>query len=196
VAGIFVLEADLLVPSSTSPQTSSVCVFMHPCAAMNMLPMPIGLARCGLHVLICSSRYAGNDSGLMMENCCKDLGSVIAHCRGELGYKDVVLCGWSGGGSLSAFYQSQAGTPAADRVRSPIDLTHATLPPADALIVAAAHSSRARILTECLDPSIWLFSRGANPNPSGRQHDDGDDGPAAPDLGEFDLYGPRAPTPP
>ena len=62
VAGIFVLEADLLVPSSTSPQTSSVCVFMHPCAAMNMLPMPIGLARCGLHVLICSSRYAGNDS--------------------------------------------------------------------------------------------------------------------------------------
>jgi len=43
------------------------------------------------------------------------LGAVINHCRDYLGYERVVLCGWSGGGSLAAFYQSQAESPSVRR---------------------------------------------------------------------------------
>jgi hypothetical protein len=35
-------------------------------------------------------------------------GAVITHCKEVLEYDRVVLAGWSGGGSLTAFYQSQA----------------------------------------------------------------------------------------
>ena len=80
-----------------------------------------------------------------MEKCVKDLGSVIAHCKDVLEYDKVVLAGWSGGGSLSAFYQSQAENPT---VTTPVDLCNANLPKADGLLLMAAHSSRAKILTE------------------------------------------------
>ena len=73
-----------------------------------------------------------------------------------LGYAKVVLVGWSGGGSLSLFYQGQAEhptithTPAGD----PYDLTAAKLSPADGIIFIAAHLSRAETLTEWIDPSV------------------------------------------
>ncbi len=68
----------------------------------------------------------------------------------------VVLVGWSGGGSLSLFYQAQAEnptithTPAGDEV----NLIEAGLKPADGVIFIAAHLSRAETLTEWLDPSV------------------------------------------
>lgn len=37
-----------------------------------------------------------------------DLGACIRHLKERLGYKIVLLAGWSGGGSLSCFYQAQA----------------------------------------------------------------------------------------
>ena len=43
-----------------------------------------------------------------MEKCVHDLGAVIAHAKEKFGYKKIVLGGWSGGGSLSLFYQDQA----------------------------------------------------------------------------------------
>ena len=67
----------------------------------------------------------------------------------------MVLLGWSGGGSLSLFYQAEAEhptithTPAGDQV----DLTNANLLAADAVIFIASHLSRAVLLTEWLDPS-------------------------------------------
>ena len=89
----------------------------------------------------------------------KDLGKFILHARNQLGYKKVVLAGWSGGGSLSVFYQSQASILPSMRVKDPISLVDVDLPAADALLCLAAHASRARILTECLDPSIFMFRR-------------------------------------
>jgi hypothetical protein len=68
----------------------------------------------------------------------------------------VVLAGWSGGGSLSLFYQQQATnptvitTPAGD----PPDLTAADLPPADAMLLLAAHPSRHQVLTDCIDAAV------------------------------------------
>ena len=113
-------------------------------------------ARAGVHVLACDSRYRGADYALNMEKVTMDLGSAVRHAREVLGYKHVVLLGWSGGGSLSAFYQAQAEQPTV--TSSPCgggpDLTAADLQPADAVVMMAAHVSRHGTLTEWIDPSI------------------------------------------
>ena len=147
------LEGQLLRPPAPSP---TVFLFMHPATTLQMLPMPAALANAGLHVLCAGSRYARNDSALIMEKVAADLGAYIRHAREALGYRTVVLVGWSGGGALSLFYQAQAEqptithTPAGD----PYDLAAAGLPKADAIIFIAAHLSRAETLTEWMDPSV------------------------------------------
>ena len=182
ITNVFVLEGELLIPSSEAYTPKTLFCFMHPAASMAMLPYPISLARAGLHVLVCQSRYT-NDAALVMEKCVKDLATYISYSKEKLGYDKVVLVGWSGGGSLSVFYQSQATIPPSERVTFPVDLSKVTLPKASALIVIAAHASRARILTECLDPSIYMFRRGDN-----KEMDD--------KLKHLNLYGPNAPQPP
>jgi pimeloyl-ACP methyl ester carboxylesterase len=129
---------------------------MHPMGIMHYLPLPPALAAAGVHVLTAVSRYPNNDSALIMEKVVIDLGKWVDHARRKLGYARVILAGWSGGGSLALFYQAEAEkprvtmTPAGD----PPDLTQAALPPADGVMLLAAHVSRAHTLTEWLDPSI------------------------------------------
>jgi alpha-beta hydrolase superfamily lysophospholipase len=148
------LEGQLLKPHGSASDT--VLVFMHPSGTMNYLPFPIAMAQAGHHVMCCGSRYPHNDSALIMEKVIADLGAYVRQARDRFGYGKVVLAGWSGGGSLSLFYQAQAErptittTPAGD----PYDLTGAGLVPADAVLQLAAHASRAIILTEWLDASI------------------------------------------
>ncbi|NQV93897.1 MAG: alpha/beta hydrolase [Sphingomonadales bacterium] len=148
------LEGQRILPEGRDSDT--VLIFMHPASTLNLMPLPVALASAGYHILSCASRYAKNDTALIMEKVVADLGAYIAHAREVLGYKNVVLCGWSGGGSLATFYQSQAekptitATPAGDSY----DLTRAGLQPADALMFIAAHTGRARILAEWIDPSL------------------------------------------
>ncbi|MGH7906076.1 MAG: alpha/beta hydrolase, partial [Candidatus Binataceae bacterium] len=103
-----------------------------------------------------ASRYPKNDAALIMEKVAIDMGAWVRWAREECGYERVILVGWSGGGSLSLFYQAQAEqpsithTPAGDEV----DLTRANLQPADGIIFIAAHLSRAETLTEWIDPSV------------------------------------------
>lgn len=148
------LESYLLVPRDVPSDT--VLVFMHPIGGGAYLPMVNALARAGHHVIYCNSRYRGTDSALIMEKVVEDLGACIRDAKQRLGYDRVVLAGWSGGGSLSLFYQQQArkatvtATPAGD----PPDLTTLDLPAADAVVLLAAHVSRHGTLTEWIDPSI------------------------------------------
>ena len=152
--GKIFLEGQRLVPKGTPSDT--LYLFMHPASTLQLLPMPTALANSGMHVLCAASRYAKNDSPLILEKVVYDLGQYIRHAKEALGYKKVILVGWSGGGSLSLFYQAQAEqptlthTPAGD----PYDLTAANLPSADGLIFIAAHLSRAELMTEWLDPSV------------------------------------------
>jgi pimeloyl-ACP methyl ester carboxylesterase len=152
--GMTMLEGQLLLPDD-SPSTT-LYVFMHPTSTLQLLPMPQALARAGLHVLCAGSRYAKNDSALIMEKVAYDLGAYIRHAREELGYEKIVLVGWSGGGSLSLFYQAQAESPSLTHTPAgdPYDLVAANLSPADGIIFIAAHLSRAETLTEWLDPSV------------------------------------------
>jgi pimeloyl-ACP methyl ester carboxylesterase len=152
--GLVNLEGQRFVPRGHRSDT--VYIFMHPTSTLQLLPMPAALADAGLHVICAGSRYPKIDSALIMEKVCFDLGQYVRWAREELGYRHVILVGWSGGGSLSLFYQSQAEqptithTPAGDAY----DLTAAKLQPADGIIFIAAHLSRAETLTEWLDPSV------------------------------------------
>lgn len=175
---LVILEGELLKPKNAP--TKTVLVFMHPMGIQNLLPLPMALARSGVHVITCTSRYPNNDSCLIMEKVVLDLGACVKYCKEKLGYEKVILAGWSGGGSLSAFYQSQAENPNVKSTpagHAP-DLTKANLTPADAVLQLAAHTSRAHILTEWLDPSIIDESNSHLKNV------------------EFDLYNPQNPNQP
>lgn len=152
-SGMVNLEGQLLAGDIPA---RSVLIFMHPASTLHLLPMPTALADAGFHVLCAASRYARNDSALIMEKVAMDLGQWVRHARETLGYDKVVLVGWSGGGSLSLFYQAQAEAPTITHTPAgdPADLVAAGLTPADGVIFIAAHLSRAETMTEWLDPSV------------------------------------------
>ena len=114
-----------------------------------------GLGEVGLAALRLRSRFAGDDSTLIMEEVMLDIAAGIKFLR-DWGCKKVVLFGHSGGGPLMAFYQSQAesptvvSTPAGD----PPDLTKAELPKADAIIITNSHLGRHVEFTQRIDPSV------------------------------------------
>lgn len=148
------LEGQLLRPLGKPSKT--VVLFMHPATTLQLLPMPTAMAQAGVHVICGGSRYAKNDSALIMEKVVRDMGEYIRHAKEDLGYEMVVLAGWSGGASLSLFYQGEAENPTiiATPAGDPYDLTAAGLIPADGVMMIAAHASRARTLSEWVDPSV------------------------------------------
>ena len=135
-------------------------VFVHPTSNFMGHYAQEPMAARGVAAVGMATRYMGNDTALIMENCVLDIGAVVRHLRDVEGYRRVVLVGNSGGGGLVALYQSQAekptitATPAGD----PPDLTKADLPPADGLILFMAHPGRASTYTEWLDPAIVIAS--------------------------------------
>jgi pimeloyl-ACP methyl ester carboxylesterase len=148
-------EGQFLRPKD-APAQDCVLIFMHPAGIMNYLPMPNALAHAGMPVICAGSRYPHNDTALIMEKVALDLGRYIRHAKEILGFKKVVLAGWSGGGSLSLFYQSQAEQPSITHTPAgdPVDLVGAGLIPADGVMQLAAHVSRAITLSEWIDPAI------------------------------------------
>ena len=153
-ADLVALESYWLKPKDKPSDT--VILFMHPIGGGAYLPMVSALAKKGCHVIYCNSRYRGTDSALIMEKVVLDMAACVRDAKEKKGYKKVVLAGWSGGGSLSLFYQAQAEhptiteTPAGD----PLDLVGANLIPADGMMLLAAHISRAGTMTEWMDASI------------------------------------------
>ncbi len=136
--------------------SNTLMMFMHPASTLQLLPVTQALPTYGVHVLCAGSRYPKNDTALIYEKVLLDIGAWIRTAKEEWGYEKVVLGGWSGGGSLSLFYQAQAenptitDTPAGD----PVDVVGAGLIPADALTFQAAHLSRAKTMTEWIDASV------------------------------------------
>jgi alpha-beta hydrolase superfamily lysophospholipase len=171
--GTVALPVHHLVPERAS---DTVVVFMHPVGGQQYLPMITAFARAGTHVLVADSRYR-TDSALIMEKVALDLGAVVREAREKLGYAKVVLGGWSGGGALSLFHQAEAENPRVTKTPAgePIRLSG---PPADAVMLLAAHRARHLTLTEWMDPSITDEARPEDRDPA------------------LNLYGPNAPRPP
>ena len=137
--------------------SNTLLVFMHPVGGGMYLPAVRSLARAGHHVLWANSRYRGADYALIMEKVAKDLGEAIYDAKERMGYEQIVLVGWSGGGSLSMWYQAlaEAGQGISDTAAGdPYEASADRMPAADAVIMMAAHVSRHQIFTEWLDPSI------------------------------------------
>ncbi|ATQ43521.1 alpha/beta hydrolase family protein [Caulobacter mirabilis] len=173
--GKVTLEAHLLKPDKPS---DTVVIMMHPIGGGAYLPMPGALAKLGVHVIYCNSRFRGNDTALTMEKVALDLGACVRDAKERLGYDRVVLGGWSGGGALSLFYQAEAEVPTVTHTPAgdPLDLTAAGLIPADGVMLLASHLSRNLTLTEWMDPSITDETRPFERDP------------------EWDLYNPANPN--
>lgn len=149
------LDCHLIRPFAKPSDT--LIVFMHPVGGGMYLPMVRGLARAGHHVLWANSRYRGADFALIMEKVACDLGEAICDAKQRLGYSKIVLAGWSGGGSLSMWYQAlaEAGQGICDTAAGdPYRVDPSRMPAADAIMMLAAHVSRHQIFTEWIDPSI------------------------------------------
>ena len=175
--GKVVVENFHLKPEEDS---DSVVIFSHPIGGGGWLPLVGTMAKNGIHTIYCNPRYRGNDSALIMERAVMDLAACVRDAKERLGYKRVYLGGWSGGGSLSMFYQAEAQdpqvthTPAGDAY----DLTAANFITADGVMLLAAHLSRNLTLTEWLDPSIEDENRPWDRNP------------------EWNIYAENGPKPP
>jgi pimeloyl-ACP methyl ester carboxylesterase len=176
--GRIALQAHLIKPVGKPSKT--VTVFMHPIGGGAYLPMLNTLAKAGLHVMWCDSRYRGTDSALIMEKVVVDLGNCIKNLKERHGYEKVILGGWSGGGSLSLFFQAEAEDPTvtSSPAGDPPDLTQQGFIPADGIMLIAAHLARHRTFTQWLDPSIV-----DEDNPENR-------------VQELDIYDPANPNQP
>src|SRR5271155_179001 len=175
--GIITVEGVRYLPNNPS---KTLIIYMHPASTQTIVTTPKTMAAYGFHVLAAGSRYTRNDTTLIMEKILRDLGAYVRHAKEVWAYQKIILAGWSGGGSLMTFYQSQAErvtitqTPAGD----PIDVAGFGLIPADGIIFHAAHVSRAAILLDSMDPSVL---------------DEND--PSIRDT-ELDLYNPNNPNKP
>jgi hypothetical protein len=116
------------------------------------------LLAAGIGCLGANTRNPNNDTDTVHEQIILDVGACVSHLR-DRGVEHVVLLGNSGGGSLFAFYQAQAGRAPADRIArtpagAPTRLAEALLPPADGMIYVSAHKGEGRIMNECIDPAV------------------------------------------
>jgi pimeloyl-ACP methyl ester carboxylesterase len=138
--------------AGTEPTTA--IVWCHPTANfLGHYALP-GLAERGVSGVGLTTRYVGNDTALILENCLLDIGCMVRFLRAK-GYEKIVLVGNSGGASIVPYYQAQAESPSITTPPSGgPDLTQAELPPVDGIVMFNAHPSRARLCAEWLDPAI------------------------------------------
>ncbi len=130
-------------------------IVMHPTSNFMGHYLIEPLARRGVACMGLNSRYAGNDTLLIMERVIQDLGAGVQYLRAQ-GYDKVVLIGNSGGASLAALYQAQAERLTIERLLDgdPAGLVPADLPPVQGLALCAAHEGRSHLMRRWIDPSV------------------------------------------
>jgi hypothetical protein len=116
------------------------------------------LVAAGCMVLARAGRWVNNDTETVHETLLFDVAAGVRLLR-ERGCDTVVLLGNSGGAPLAAFYQWQATTAAAGRLRDTpagdrIDLPGADLSAADAIVIIGGHPGEAISLMKRIDPSM------------------------------------------
>jgi len=105
-----------------------------------------------------AGRSTGKDAAIH-EEVLLDLAAAIKWLEEERGFTRIVLVGHSGGGSLMAYYQSQATTAPPGRYKStpagdPPDLNAFEMPPADGVAILNASEGEGLHVEHHLDPSL------------------------------------------
>jgi hypothetical protein len=152
----FPLTGILYRPARTEPDV--VVLAMHPRADFSRHYLTPQLTAAGYAFLGATTRYLNHDADALHERLVVDVAGTIAWLR-EQGFRKVVLLANSGGGSLFAFYLQQvARAPDARITRAPsgdpVPLDRTELPPADGLVLIAAHLGEGAFLLDRLDPSV------------------------------------------
>jgi pimeloyl-ACP methyl ester carboxylesterase len=131
-------------------------IVMHPTSNFMGHYLIAPLAARGITCLGLNSRYAGNDTVLLMERVLQDLGAGVKFMRETLGCERVVLVGNSGGAALAAYYQGEAERFTAETMvdGEPSSIVAADLAPIDGIAFCAAHEGRSHLLLRWLDPSL------------------------------------------
>jgi pimeloyl-ACP methyl ester carboxylesterase len=143
-------------PPNHEPRTA--VYLMHPRGEFTRHYVVPGLTARGYAVFGHNSRYLNNDTDMVHERLLFDLAAGMRFLM-ERGYELIILLGYSGGGSLLGFYESQASRPPAERLTSTpggerIDLTSELMPEGDAYIAVAAHLGEGRFMLNVLDPAV------------------------------------------
>jgi pimeloyl-ACP methyl ester carboxylesterase len=141
-------------PTARGRRTGAIV--MHPASNFMGHYLIAPLAERGITCLGLNSRYAGNDTVLLMERVLQDLGAGVKFMRDELGCERVVLVGNSGGAALAAYYQAEAERFTATTMvdGDATQIVAADLPPVDGIALCAAHEGRAHLLLRWIDPSV------------------------------------------
>lgn len=134
-------------------------VIMHPRVDFTHHYAVPRLVDAGFAVLAANSRHVGSELMAEHEEMVLDLDACVRHLKEKRGVEKVVLLGSSGGGSLAAFYQAEAGKAAGDRLPrspggAPTRFDTAALPRADAMVYLTAHLGQGKILLGAIDPSV------------------------------------------
>lgn len=144
----------------TPPRPSrTVVTFSHPRVDVQRHFQILDFLDAGYAVFAHNSRWLNNDVSTTHEHLLLDVAAAMRYLRTEREYEHVVLLGTSGGGSLYTFYQAQAGMSPAGRLRDlpwgdPLDLAVEDMPPADGIILSAAHTGQGKLLERIIDPSV------------------------------------------
>src|SRR5271155_4024640 len=147
----------LYTPASGNPRT--VVIMAHPRADFSTHYSIPYWVEAGFAAFGFNTRYLNNDAMMIHENLLLDLAAGIRYLREEQGFERIVMLGNSGGGSLFAYYDSQACLPKGSRVSAPPgggppDLNQFDFPTADGFILLAAHPGQGKVLMVSLDASV------------------------------------------
>jgi pimeloyl-ACP methyl ester carboxylesterase len=131
-------------------------IVMHPTSNFMGHYLIAPLAERGIACMGLNSRYAGNDTLLLMERAIQDLGAGVKFMREALGCKRLLLVGNSGGAALATFYQAEAEHFSVETLvdGEPTSIVRSDLPRIDGLALCAAHEGRAHLLLRWIDPSL------------------------------------------
>lgn len=140
-----------------SKRPRTVVVTMHPNDDRQRHYMLRPAAERGFAGYGMKSRWAGEHG--IHEELLLDIAAAVRYLKKERGFERVVFTGQSGGGSLFAFYQSQAETAPPNRYKEtpagdPPDLNKHEMIPADGIVILNANEGEGLHLTHHLDPSI------------------------------------------
>lgn len=175
-------------PPAHEPRTA--VYLMHPRADFARHYVVPELVARNYAVFCHNSRYLNNDIDMVHERLLFDIAAGMRYLR-DRGFERVVLLGNSGGGSLLAFYQSQASRPPEERLTSTpsgeaVNLAGELMPPADLYIAVAAHLGEGRFMLNVLDPAVIDEARPELSDPAWDMYDQRNGYRPFPEPSQFD----------